>query len=186
MNRPKHIPLFLWWLCDYELPNLNNKTCCCDFASLKMSNSFQRLVKNYNLLLHFLKAWQSLLIRNIKFLTFSFVTNTLHDVLDKAGYQNNINWSTNLTNDHWVRLAWKMLTHDNIANPDYHKLFWLANFWVDNIHFPAHHKRSVKTNKNQPIITTKVYLIPRKNVITDYRDPDEMLPHIKDWVTSQG
>ena len=128
MNRSKHTPLFLWWLCDYELLNLNNKTCCCDFASLKLSHYIQRLVKNYNLLLYFLKAWQSLLIRNIKFLTFSFVTKTLHDVLDKVRYQNNINWPTNLSNDLWVRLSWKMLTHDNLANPRLSQTILISNF----------------------------------------------------------
>ena len=51
-----------------------------------MSHCFQRLVKTYYLLLDFLKAAQNILIRNIRFLTFSFITTTLLDVLDKRKY----------------------------------------------------------------------------------------------------
>ena len=51
-----------------------------------MSHCFQRLVKTYYLLLDFLKASQNILIRNIRFLTFSFITTTLLDVLDKRKY----------------------------------------------------------------------------------------------------
>ena len=65
-----------------------------------MSHYIQRLVKNYYLLLDFLKACQSVLIRNIGFFTFSFITTTLHDVLNKKRYQNNAFMSTNLSVDH--------------------------------------------------------------------------------------
>ena len=51
-NRPKHTPLFLWWICDYKSANM---------LPLK------RLVKTYYLLLDFLKACQSVLIRKVKF-----------------------------------------------------------------------------------------------------------------------
>ena len=51
-----------------------------------LSHCFQRLVKTYYLLLDFLKASQNILIRNIRFLTFSFITTTLLNVLDKRKY----------------------------------------------------------------------------------------------------
>ena len=75
--------------------------------------------------------------------------------------------STYFSVDHWVRPSWKMLTYDNLANPGLSqgntlsKLFWLTNFWVDNFQFSSHHKASVKTNKNQYVITKKFYLIFR-------------------------
>ena len=52
-----------------------------------MSHHFQRLVKIYYFPLDFLKAWQSVLIRKIKLLTFSFITTTFLDILDKNRYQ---------------------------------------------------------------------------------------------------
>ena len=52
-----------------------------------MSNYFQNLVKTYYLLLDYLKARQSVLIRKTRFLTLSFITTTLSDVLDKNRYQ---------------------------------------------------------------------------------------------------
>ena len=39
------------------------------------------------------------------------------------------------------------------------KLFWLTNLWVDSIQFPAHHKKSIKINKNHSIITKKFNLV---------------------------
>ena len=45
--------------------------------------TLQILVKTYYLLLDFLKACQSVLIRKKRFLTFSFITTTLLDILDK-------------------------------------------------------------------------------------------------------
>ena len=62
----------------------------CDFATLKMSHCFQRLVKNYYLVLDFFMPLQNVLIRNIRFLTLSLITTTLYDVLNKNKYQNNI------------------------------------------------------------------------------------------------
>ena len=49
-----------------------------------MSHCFQRLSKTYYLLLDYIQAFQSVLIKNIRFLTFSFITTTLQDVLDKT------------------------------------------------------------------------------------------------------
>ena len=63
------------------------------FCIPTMSHHFQRLVKIYYLSLDFLKGWQSVLIRKIKLLTFSFTTTTLLDVLDKSRYQHNISKS---------------------------------------------------------------------------------------------
>ena len=54
------------------------------FCIPTMSHYFQRFVKIYCLLLDFLKACQSVLIRKMRLLTFSFITNTLLDVLDKT------------------------------------------------------------------------------------------------------
>ena len=59
------------------------------FCIPNTSHDFQRLVKNYYLSLDFLKAWQIVLIRKIKLFTFSFITTTLFDVLDKNRYQHN-------------------------------------------------------------------------------------------------
>ena len=58
-----------------------------------MSHYFQRLVKSYYLLLDFLKACQDVLIRKIRSLTFSFISTTLLDVLDKNKYEHNISYS---------------------------------------------------------------------------------------------
>ena len=41
----------------------------------------------------------------------------------------------------------------------YQNCFWLTNFKVNNIQFPAHHETSVKTNKYQSVITKKFNLI---------------------------
>ena len=65
------------------------KTCLRDFVSLPISQCFQKLVKTHLLLLDCLKACQSALIRNIRFFTFSFITTTLPDVLNKNRYQYN-------------------------------------------------------------------------------------------------
>ena len=54
-----------------------------------ISHSSQRLVKTC-FLLDYSKACQIILIRNMRFLTFSFMTTTLHDVLKKNRYQHNI------------------------------------------------------------------------------------------------
>ena len=156
-----------------------------------MSHCFERIVKTYYSLLDFLKACQCVLIRNIRLLTFSFITTTVPDV-HKNRYQHNISYSTYHSVGYWVRLSSKMLRYDNLANPESSqgnpssKLFWLTSFWVDNTQFPAHHKKSVETNKNQSIINKKVNLILHEKVTTDCRDPDETLPYIKDWAISQG
>ena len=52
-----------------------------------MSHCFQRLVETNYLWLYFLKACQSVSFENIRYLTFSFMTTTLDDVLDKNRYQ---------------------------------------------------------------------------------------------------
>ena len=70
--------------------NLMNKTRWRDFASLTISHCFQRLFRTYYLLLLYLNVCQSSLIgKNIRFLTFSFNTATLHIPLDKNRYQHN-------------------------------------------------------------------------------------------------
>ena len=103
-------------------------------------------------------------IRNIRLLTFGFVTTILHDILNKSRYQNNINQPIYFRVDHWVWLSWKMWNYDNLVNTGLSQgnssteLFWLTNFWV-NIQFPALHKKLVKTNKNQSIIYQKANLI---------------------------
>ena len=63
------------------------------FCIPTMSHYFQRLVKSYYLLLDFLKACQNVLIRKIRSLTFSFISTTLLDVLDKNKYEHNISYS---------------------------------------------------------------------------------------------
>ena len=134
------------------------------FSTPNMSPCFQRLIKTYYLLLAFLKTCQSVLIRNIRFLAFSFITTTVDDV-HKNRYQHNISYSTYLSVGHWVRLSSKMLRYDNLANPESSqwnpssKLFWLTSFWVDNIQLLAHHKKVLKTNQNQSIITKKFNVI---------------------------
>ena len=55
---------------------------------------FETLVKTCYLLLNLLKAYQFVLIENIRFLRFSFITSTLRDVLYKNRYQHNISQST--------------------------------------------------------------------------------------------
>ena len=55
-----------------------------------MLHHFQRLIKICYLSLDFLKVWQSVLIRKLELLTFSFITTTLLDVLDKNRYQHNL------------------------------------------------------------------------------------------------
>ena len=92
------------------------------FCIHALSHYFQTFVKTYYLLLDFFKACQSDLIKNIKpwicnsitstlenmiFLAFSFITATIHDVLDKNKYQQNTFLSTYFSVDHWVRLSWK-------------------------------------------------------------------------------
>ena len=92
---------------------------------------------------------------------FSFITTTLHDAVDK-NRQINITHILPLTIE-----SWKTLIYDNLANPESShdnsssKVFWLTNFWVNNIHFIAHHKKPVKTNKNQSIMSKKFNVIFR-------------------------
>ena len=63
-----------------------------------------------------------------------------------------------------------MLKYDSLTNPGLSqgnhslKVFWLTNFWVDNIQFPTHHKKSVKTNKSQSIKEIQPN-IPRKRLL---------------------
>ena len=103
-------------------------------------------------------------IRNIRLLTFGFVTTILHDILNKNRYQNNINQPIYFRVDHWVWLSWKMWNYDNLVNTGLSQgnssteLFWLTSFWV-NIQFPLFHKKLVKANKNQSIINQKANLI---------------------------
>ena len=107
------------------------------------------------------------MIRYMTFLTFSFITTTLHDIWDKNRCQLNTSSSTYLSGDHWFRLSWEMLAYYNLANPGLSlrnpssKLFWFPNFWVDRIQFASHHKKSLKTNKNPSTITKKFNLILR-------------------------
>ena len=93
-----------------------SKTSFRDFVSLTISQCFQRLIKTYHLFLYCYKACQSALIKNIRSFTFSFITASLHNGLNKNGYQHNT-VCTYLIVDHWVQLNWKMLTCDNLANP---------------------------------------------------------------------
>ena len=132
-----------------------------------MSQCFQRLVKTFYLWLDFFKACQSVLIRRIRFLTFSFISTTFLDVSDKSRYQHNTSYSTYFSIDHWLRLSWQMLTYKNLANRGLSqgnpssKLIWLEISRLDKIQFPAHHKISEKTSKNQSIRTKKFNLILR-------------------------
>ena len=61
------------------------------------------------------------------------------------------------------------------------KVFWLTNFWVDNIQLPAHHKTSVKTNKNQSIISKKFTIIFRRRSSHGLPYLDETLRLSKEW-----
>ena len=82
---------------------------------------FQRIAKIYYLSLDFLKAWQSVLIRKIKLLTFTFITTTLLDVLVKT--------NTNITHLslHILALTIKVDYPERCQHiiilliPDYHK-----------------------------------------------------------------
>ena len=72
----------------------------------------------------------------------------------------------------------RCLTHDNLANLGLSqqnpssKLFWLNFVWVNDVQFPAHHKKSAKTNKNQTVASKKLKTkIPGERVTSDYRDP---------------
>ena len=64
-----------------------------------------------------------------------------------------------------IRLLFLTLVYNNLANPGLlqrnpsSKLFWLTNSWVDKMQLPAHHKKAVKTNKNQSTIIKKFKLI---------------------------
>ena len=132
----------------------------------------KRLVKIYFLLLDFLKACQNVLIRKIRFLTFSFITTTLLDVLDKNRYQDNAYQDNTyqISSLHILALTTEVddpercLRYDTYANSEssqgnpLSKLFWLKIFWVGDIHSPTHHKKSAKTNKNQSILTKKLNL----------------------------
>ena len=142
----------------------------------------------------FLIGFLNVLIRNIRFLVqiLRFITTTLHDGLDKNRYQLNISWSIYFGVDHRFRLFWKMWSYNltkpgvPLGNPS-SELFWTRNFCEDNIQFPAHHKKLVKTNKHQSIITMKSKLVFRgRRVPKDWCNPDKMLSHTKDWVVSQG
>ena len=159
-----------------------------------MLHCFQRFCKTYYFLLDFLMSFQSVLIRNIRFLVqiLRFITITLHDGLDKNRYQLNISWSVYFGVDHRFRLFWKMWSYNltkpgvPLENPS-SELFRTINFCEDNIQFPAHHKKLVKTNKHQSIITMKSKLVFRgREVPKDCCNPDKMLSHTKDWVVSQG
>ena len=70
-----------------------------------MSHCFQGLFKTYYLLLDFLQAFQSVLIKNIRFLTFSSITTTLHNVLDKPNIKVTqlIMWSSGMEKDINIR-----------------------------------------------------------------------------------
>ena len=50
---------------------------------------FPKTCENLYLPLDCLKACQSVLTGNVRFLTFSFITTTLHDILNKKRYQHN-------------------------------------------------------------------------------------------------
>ena len=146
--------------------SLIKKIYCRHFANLPCHTGFKDLSKLIICYWIFiLLSLLNILIRYITFLTFSFITTTLHDLWDKNRYQLNTPWSTYLSGNHWFRLSWGMLADYNLANPGLSqrnpssKLFWFPNFWVDNIQFPSHHKISVKTNKNPSTITKKFNLI---------------------------
>ena len=75
----------------------------------------------------------------------------------------------------------KMLTNDNVANSRLSQENPSSKlFWVDNIQFPAHYKKSAKTNKRQYILTKKFNLKFR-------RKSYQGLPRFqRDAVTHQG
>ena len=84
LNGPKHTPLLLWWLYDYGSANLNKQNRLTWFCIPTILHCFQKLAKTNFLLMDFLKTCQSILHRHATFLTFGFITTTLHDVLKKA------------------------------------------------------------------------------------------------------
>ena len=53
---------------------------------------FSKTCQNLLLLLDFFKACESILIRNIRFLTISFITTTLNDILNKNRCQHNTSY----------------------------------------------------------------------------------------------
>ena len=159
-----------------------------------MLHCFQRFFKTYYFLLDFLMSFQSVLIRIIRFLVSDSEIHYYYfpDDLDKNRFQLNIPWSIYFGVDHRFRLFWKMWSYNltkpgvPLGNPS-SELFWTRNFCEDNIQFPAHHKKLVKTNKHQSIITMKSKLVFRgRRVPKDWCNPDKMLSHTKDWVVSQG
>ena len=134
-----------------------------------------RLVKAYYIFLDFSKASQSVLIRNIRLSTFSFITTTLHDVIDK------INISVVHLSLHILALTIGFHCPERFCHMitllmlDYHRVtfikpFWLKNLWVDIIQFPTHPKKSVKTNNNQYFITKKLNWYSMETFTTYCRD----------------
>ena len=150
-NGPKHISLLLWLICGYKSANLNKLNMLPWFCIPTMSRHFQSLSKF--VICHWISLRLDKVSRIEKLLTFSFITTTFLDVLDKKRYQHNKSQYTYLSIDHWGRLSWRMSTYDNLANSrlsqrnSSSKLFWLKNLWVDNIQLPAYHTKLTKTNK---------------------------------------
>ena len=89
---------------------------------------------------------------------FSFITTTFHDLLDKPDI-NKTDPSLHilaLTIEFDYPERCKHLSNPELSQVDpSSKLFWLTNIWVANMQFLSHHKKTVKTNQNQSIITRK-------------------------------
>ena len=62
------------------------KTCRNDLPSLPCHTLFSKTYPNLLFIIGFPKACQSVLIRNIRLMTFSFITTALHHDLDKSKY----------------------------------------------------------------------------------------------------
>ena len=124
----------------------------------------QKLIKTYFLLLNVLETCQFVLMVNMRFLIFSFITGTFHDVLDKK-YQHITSKFTYLRVDHTVWWSKKMWINENLSDRrlcqinSSSKWFQLQNFQVCSIQFVAHHKKVIRKRKKKSIIVGKIKLI---------------------------
>ena len=134
----------LWSLCYYKSTNFiiitDLKTFCVPA---------NQIIKSYFSLFNFLKACQSVLIRNRGFSTFIFLNTTLHYTMIKKRYQHNASSSTYLSADHWVRQFRVIFTYAILANlglsQENSSLKWFQVIFM----FPVPQKTGV--NKWKPI-----------------------------------
>ena len=173
-NGPKHTPLLLWWICDPAV------------ILHPYHVTLQMFAKIYYLLLDFLKACQSILIK--KKLLVSFPT-TLLDILDK-----------NISRKHIpVYISWRWPMRSSILK-DVHRQSWQS--WIITaksfiktvlIKFclskwcpvPSSPEKVRKTNKNQTIASKKLKLKFRGKSYL-WLPWSQMLPHTRVSVISQG